>query len=90
MDPEPKLRATANKLNLKFPLVSDKDGKLMDLFGIRHEGAHPVDGSDIPRSASILLGADGTILWMHVASNYRVRPKPETVLSAIKLAVPQT
>lgn len=65
--------------------LSDPEGRLLDLLGMRHEGAGP-DGRDIAQSASFLFEPDGTLLWHHATPNYRVRPKPETILAAYDAA----
>ena len=65
--------------------LSDPEGRLLDLLGLRHEGAGP-GGRDIAQSASFLFEPDGTLLWNQVASNYRVRPAPEKILAAYEAA----
>jgi peroxiredoxin len=65
--------------------LSDPEGRLLDLLGMRHEGAGP-GGRDIAQSASFLFDPDGTLLWQHVTPNYRVRPEPETILAAYDAA----
>lgn len=61
--------------------LSDPEGRLLDLLGMRHEGAGPT-GLDIAQSASFLLDADAKLLWHELAPNYRVRPEPEEILAA--------
>lgn len=61
--------------------LSDTEGELLDLLGVRHLGAGP-EGGDIAQSASFLFAADGTLLWHQLAENYRVRPHPEEILAA--------
>jgi peroxiredoxin len=65
--------------------LSDPEGRLLGLLGLRHEGAGP-GGRDIARSASFLFEPDGTLLWHQVAANYRVRPEPEDILAAYDAA----
>jgi len=65
--------------------LSDPDGRLLDLLGLRHQGAGP-GGTDIAQSASFLFAADGTLIWHHLAANYRVRPEPEEILAAYDAA----
>jgi peroxiredoxin len=78
-------RKTSNKVGEPFTFVSDVDGGLMDAFDLRHVGGGP--GGDIARSASVLVDNNGQVLWMRVAENYRVRPAPEEVISAVKAAL---
>lgn len=65
--------------------LSDPDGKLIDLLGLRHKGAGP-GGLDIAQSASFIFQPDGTLLWHKLAPNYRVRPEPDEVLAAYDAA----
>jgi peroxiredoxin len=70
------------KAGAQFEILSDEAGKLIDHFGMRH-----VKGkrgrSDLAQSSSFLLDQEGRVLWQRVAENYRVRPKPEEILTAI-------
>ena len=65
--------------------LSDPEGRLLDLLGLRHEGVGP-GGLDIAQSASFLFDADGTLLWHQLAPNYRVRPEPDAILAAYDAA----
>ena len=76
-------KAMKVRAKLSFGVISDPEGGLMDRFGLRHTGGGP-GGSDIPRPASVLLDAKGTVLWKSVSDNYRVRPKPAQVLESVK------
>ncbi len=65
-----------------FSLLEDRPGRVMDYLGLRHVGGDPANpGQDIPQSASFLFNPDGKVIWVHIARNYRVRPKPETILT---------
>ena len=70
-----------------FTFLSDADGQLLDLLGVRHTGGG-YDGGDIAQSATFLISPDGTVLWSHVADNYRLRPVPAEVLAAVDAALP--
>lgn len=65
----------------QFEFLSDADGRLLDLFGLRHEKGR-YDGVDIAQSASFLIDATGHLVWQRVADNYRVRPHPKEILAA--------
>ena len=65
-----------SKSGATFRVVSDVDGTLIDLFGLRDAGGDALSGGDVPRAASVLLAGDGTVIWKEAAGNYRVRPKP--------------
>ncbi len=65
----------------ELEFLSDPEGRLLDLFGVRHVGAR-YDGADVAHSASFLLDAGGRVAWSRVAENYRVRPRPSEILAA--------
>ena len=80
VDPPDKLASMRESSQARFEFLSDPEGQILDLFGVRH-----VDGkgeTDIAQSASFLLDAEGRIAWKHVAENYRVRPNPSEILAA--------
>jgi peroxiredoxin len=66
---------------LAFPILSDPDMRLIDLYGLRHPSGH--DGHDISLSASVLIDGNGIVRWTFVTSNVRVRPTPAQVLAAV-------
>jgi len=71
----------AHDAGLDFPLLSDRDLRTVDAYGLRHHGGH--EGTDIALSASVLVDASGTVRWTHVTRNFRVRPLPDDVLAAV-------
>lgn len=74
------LRTMRDSVPATFDFFSDDGGRLVDLLGVRHAGGNPMDGGDLPQSSSYLVRSDGTILWSHKTSNYRLRPRPEHIL----------
>lgn len=66
----------------EFDFYSDPEGQLIELLDIRHPGGNPMDGTDLPQSSSFIIDANGTVLWSHLAPNYRVRPRPDAILAA--------
>ena len=74
-----------NKLE-SLDIYADARGELVDALGLRHRGAGP-EGSDTSRSASLLFGGDGRLLWMKANDNYRVRPQAEWVLARVRDAL---
>lgn len=66
----------------EYTFLSDPEGDLIDLFGVRHAGGNVEDGGDIAQSASFLIDAEGRVAWLRVADNYRVRPRPAEILGA--------
>jgi len=87
VDPPELLLTTKRKLHLDHVFLSDEQGALMDAFELRQVGGNPENGGDIPRPATILLDSKGNIIWASITDNYRVRPKPEKVLAAVRSAL---
>ena len=69
-------------------MLSDVDLVVTDLFGLRNQGFHSAPPSDdaeaLPVPTSLLVSADGKVLWMEVTENYQRRAKPEVILGALR------
>ena len=61
---------------------------MTDAFGLRNQGAHSGNPRDeieaLPVPASLLVDAEGKVLWIDVAENYQRRSGPEVVLAALR------
>jgi peroxiredoxin len=80
-DPAEKSQGVVDKLGLSFPILSDSELALTRALGLEHEGAGP-NSSTIPRPATFIV-RNGRIVWRNLTENYRIRPKPEELLSAL-------
>ena len=73
---------------LQAVMLSDRSLAVTDAFGLRNQGAHSGPPSDdveaLPVPASLLVDANGKVLWMDVAANYQARSGPEVVLAALE------
>lgn len=69
-------------------MLSDRDLEVTDAFGLRNTLIHsgPVDPEleALPVPMSILVDADGRVVWVEMAENYQRRSGPEVVLAAIE------
>lgn len=72
------LASFKKKLGLYFILLSDEKREVISLYGLVHPKGRA--GQDIARPATFLLDKEGVVRWMHIPSNYMVRPDPEEVL----------
>ncbi len=81
VDPPADLERMRSAAGAGFEFLSDPEGRLLELFGVRHASGR-YDGADIAQSASFLLDAEGRVVWRKVAANYRVRPRPAEILAA--------
>ncbi|MEC5127481.1 redoxin domain-containing protein [Verrucomicrobiales bacterium BCK34] len=77
------LKLAKTKASADFPILSDNEGKLIDVFGLRHKGGNAIDGSDISRPAIIVLNREGKLIYSEYTDNYRVRPSPKKLAANI-------
>lgn len=83
VDPPARNRKVVTAQGFEFPLLSDSDGKAIDLFGIRHEGGS-MTGADIARPAVFILDREGRIVWRQLTENWRIRARPEAVIEQLR------
>jgi peroxiredoxin len=73
---------------LQAIMLSDRTLAVTDAFGLRNQGIHSGDPRDeieaLPVPTTLLVDADGKVLWMEVAENYQRRSGPEVVLAALQ------
>lgn len=65
-----------------FPLLSDPKAETIRQYGVLHAKAGE-DGKDIARPAEFLVDASGTIRWVNLTDDLRIRARPEAVLQEI-------
>ena len=67
--------------NMKWTYTFLSDGKteVARRYDLLHADAAP-GGADIARPAEILIDPSGTIRWVDLTEDYRVRTRPEKVL----------
>ena len=67
-------------------MLSDADLAVTDKFGLRNQGFHSGPPSDeaLPVPTSLLVDADGKVLWMDQSENYQRRSNPDVVLAAMQ------
>jgi peroxiredoxin len=83
VDPVEENRKLVQGLELGFPILADTERAALRAFDVVHAGAHPLDGSDIARPATFIV-ADGVVRWRDLTENYRVRPRPSTLLAELR------
>lgn len=59
--------------------LADPKAEAIRRYDLLHAGG-AADGGDIARPAEILIDPTGTIRWVDLTEDYRVRARPETVL----------
>jgi peroxiredoxin len=80
-DPPETLRDHVAKTGWTYSLLSDAKTEAIRSYALVHAGQGP-NGTDIPRPAELLIDPSGTIRWVDLTDDYRVRTRPETVLEA--------
>jgi peroxiredoxin len=87
VDPVEANRELAQQRGFEFPILADTDRDALRAFGVVHPGSHPFDGSDMARPATFII-ADDRVRWRDVTADYRVRPRPETLLDVLRAMIP--
>jgi peroxiredoxin len=82
VDPPEASAALKKRLEVDFTFLSDPDGKVLDLLGIRHRGAH--GGKDIAYPTQVLVDREGVVRWTYESESYRVRASPEEIFAALE------
>jgi peroxiredoxin (alkyl hydroperoxide reductase subunit C) len=76
-------RRQSQKLGYTFPLLSDRDAKVIRAYGVLHPRAGPKK-ADIARPAEFLVDSNGIVRWVNLTENIAVRARPEQVLRAFE------
>ena len=79
VDPVEVSRQLSEKAGLTFPLLSDPEEKVIRAYDVRHIRGGP-KGVDIARPAEFLIDATGTIRWINLTDDIRVRASGEQTL----------
>ena len=74
--------ADAKAMGADFPVLSDPELAVARQYGLVHPKGYY--GKDVARPATLLIGPDRTIRWMHVSTNTRTRPDPEAIFEELR------
>ena len=69
-----------------FPFLSDPQAEVIKRYGVLHPGAGE-HGRDIARPAEFLVDASGTVRWVNLTDDIRVRARPEILLREVERQV---
>jgi peroxiredoxin len=77
------------KHRLGGTMLSDRELEVTDRFGLRNEGIHsgpppPFAARALPVPTSLLVAANGKVLWMDQSEHYQRRSDPDYVLAALR------
>lgn len=76
VDPPATTREHIAKMGWTYPFLSDPGAKVIRRYGL----LHAMDGQEIARPAELLIDPTGTVRWVDLTEDYRVRTRPETVI----------
>lgn len=76
-------REHCTKQGYTYTFLSDPEARAIQAYDLVHPGAGP-GGKAVARPAEFLIDATGTIRWVNLTSDWRVRPRPEVVLRVIE------
>lgn len=79
-DPPEATRDYLAKAGFTFTFLSDAKTEVLRRYDLLH--AEGGQGTDVARPAEILIDPAGTIRWVDLTEDYRVRARPEAVLEA--------
>ena len=71
------------KAGYKYTFLSDPNTQAIRSYDLLHRGAG-MDGHDIARPGEFLIDSTGTIRWVNLTGDLRVRARPEQILQAAK------
>ena len=71
------------KAGYTYPFLSDPNTEAIRRYDLLHKGAG-VNGHDIARPAELLVDPSGTVRWVNLTDDFRVRARPEQMLAAAK------
>ena len=66
-----------------FTFLSDPKAQTIRRYDLLHAGAG-MGGQDIARPAEFLLDSSGTVRWLNLTDDLRIRARPEQMLEAAK------
>lgn len=82
VDPAPITRDLCQKQGYTYTFLSDEKLDAIRSFDLLHHEGGP-NGSDIARPGEFLIDATGTIRWVNLTEDLRVRARPEQILTVL-------
>ena len=76
------------KADYTYTFLSDPNTEAIRRYDVLHKGAG-VSGHDIARPAEFLIDSTGTIRWINLTDDLRVRARPDKMLQAVSTLASQ-
>ncbi len=88
-DTPEEIRQKRHKHGLSATMLSDRELRATDLFGLRNRGVHsgpppPIAPTSLPIPTSLLVDEEGRVLWMDQSEDYQRRSDPDIVRGALR------
>lgn len=87
VDPPRHSRQAVERLELRFPILSDGEKSVIREYGVVHRGGGP-DSEDIAIPAHFLIDRQGRIVWRRIAGRIQDRPDPKELVRFARSGAP--
>ncbi len=74
-------REHCRKQGYTYTFLSDVNREVIRRYDLVHKGGGP--GGDIARPAEFLIDSTGTVRWVNLTEDYRVRARPDQILEVL-------
>ncbi len=81
VDPSEKTRGLCQRRGYTYVFLSDPAAEVIRRYGVLHAGAG-LKGHDIARPAEFLVDSAGTVRWVNLTEDLRVRARPQQLIAA--------
>jgi len=76
-------RGLCQRHGYTYTFLSDPKAEVIRRYHLLHAGAG-IKGHDIARPAEFLVDSSGTVRWVNITDDFRVRARPEQIIAAAK------
>jgi peroxiredoxin len=83
VDPPDVSRGLCERRGYQFTFLSDPDTQAIRRYDLVDPGAG-LKGHDVARPAEFMVDSSGTVRWVNLTEDYRVRARPEQIIEAAK------
>ena len=83
MDSPSESHDLCRKAGYTYPFLSDPNTEVIRRYDLLHKGAG-VNGHDIARPAEFLVDSSGTIRWVNLTEDLRIRARADQMLQVAK------
>ena len=75
--------AADGKGRVNFPMLSDREHKIIDAYGLRDPAYEGQQVYGIPHPAVYVIDRKGKVAWVKIESDYKQRPTNEQIRAAL-------